>query len=607
MKKTKKLIAICMLIAVMLQCFCITSFAVEQNTEDKATPSGLLYSDIQSTIENYVSENLETTAGMSVAVYDENGTIYEDDFGYTDKENSKLVDKNTVYDWGSVSKLLIWISSMQLAEQGALDLNEDIQTYLPEGFLKNLTYDKKITMIDLMNHQAGFQEMYFTQTVNENKILSLEQALSKNQPKQVYEPRTVTAYSNWGASLAAYIVQNISGMDYAEYVRKNIFEPLDMKHTSINANLSDNMWVKEQREKLICYDINGDKIPNNGDSYCILYPAGSATGTIDDFLVFAKAITPNSNKECPLFKNQETIKEMYTATSYYGDSGVPNNYHGFFANQLGVEILGHGGNTFACSSMLQFDPDTGIGMVVMTNQAHEQVYNYDMYELVFGKFTDSELANIEREVPQGMISAARSVKEGPLSIVGGISVLNYSEEDLNSWWYQDGNRIYGGYSDYFIDTETAIFSTIFALLFMLSGVYGIITLVGGGLICSPIQKRIRRKKGIEKTHSFRKWNYAMSAMMAVIFIDFISMFIRMNMGTTSGNIGSITSYMVQSGIIAFMTLALIVCLISGLIYWFRKGIIDTKLEKTKYCVTILMSLCMLAVILLFDMYQFWAL
>lgn len=607
MKKTKKFIAVCMVIAIMLQCFCITSFAAEQNTEVNKTPSSLSYSDIQSTIENYVSENLETTAGMSVALYDENGVIYKDDFGYTDKENSKLVDEDTVYDWGSVSKLLIWISAMQLAEQGALDLNEDIQTYLPEGFLKNLTYDKKITMIDLMNHQAGFQEMYFIQTVNEDEIVSLEQTLSQNQPKQVYEPGTVTAYSNWGASLAAYIVQNISGVDYAEYVRENIFKPLDMKHTSMNADLSDNMWVKEQREKLICYDINGDKVPNNGDSYCILYPAGSATGTIDDFLTFAKAITPNGNKECPLFKNQETFKEMYTATSYYGDSSVPNNYHGFFANQLGVEILGHGGNTFGCSSMIQFDPTTGLGMVVMTNQAHESVYNYDMYELIFGKFTDSELANIEREVPQGMISAARSVKEGPLSIVSGISVLSYSEEDLNSWWYQDGNRIYGGYSDYFIDTETAIFNFAFALLFILSGVYGIVTLVGGGLICSPIQKRIRRNKGIEKTHSFRKWNYAMSAIMAVIFIDFAFMFVRMNMGTNSGNIGSITSYMVQSGIIAFMAVALIVYLIYGLIYWFKKGIIDTKPEKIKYCVTIFMSVCMLAVVLLFDMYQFWAL
>ena len=322
--------------------------------------------------------------GMSVAVYDENGVIYQSHFGYADKENRLMVDENTVFDWGSVSKTLIWINVMQLVEQGKLDLEEDIRNYLPEGFLTNLTFDEKITMLDLMNHQAGFQEMYLgMQTSNEEEVVSLEEALKSNQPKQVYKPGTVTAYSNWGAALAAYIVQNISGMDYVEYVHKNIFEPLGMEHTSIGAILDDNAWVKQQRENIVGYDINGKKIPGKGISYCLLYPVGSATGTMEDFLTYARAITPNENSDCPLFEKQETLDLLYTATSYYGDSGVPNNYHGFFANQLGVETIGHGGNTFHQSSMLAFDPDSGMGKVVMVNQAHEQVYNYDMYELIF--------------------------------------------------------------------------------------------------------------------------------------------------------------------------------------------------------------------------------
>lgn len=177
------------------------------------------YNEIEQAIEAYVEEYSETTAGMSVAVYDENGVIYQNAFGYADKENGLAVDEDTVYDWGSVSKTLIWISVMQLVEQGELDLEEDIGAYMPQGFLTNLTYDKKITMLDLMNHQAGFQEMYLgVQTVYEEEAVSLEEALRKNQPKQVYEPGTVTAYSNWGAALAAYVVQNISGMDYADYV-----------------------------------------------------------------------------------------------------------------------------------------------------------------------------------------------------------------------------------------------------------------------------------------------------------------------------------------------------------------------------------------------------
>ncbi|MDD6071061.1 MAG: serine hydrolase [Clostridiales bacterium] len=116
-------------------------------------------------------------AGMSVAVYDGNGIIYKNVFGYADKENNIKVDDQTVYDWGSTSKLLIWISVMQLVEQGKLNLQEDIRNYLPEGFLKNLSYDKAITMLDLMNHQAGFQETFFTQTADASKVGSLEEAL----------------------------------------------------------------------------------------------------------------------------------------------------------------------------------------------------------------------------------------------------------------------------------------------------------------------------------------------------------------------------------------------------------------------------------------------
>lgn len=612
MKKIRKTIAMFMLGIMMFQNLVVTSNAAGLGTEEvatteTATPSGISYSDIGTTIENYVTEHTETTVGMSVAVYDENGVIYKNDFGYADKENAQVVDENTVFEWGSVSKLFIWISAMQLVEQGKLDLEEDIRTYLPEDFLKNLTFDKKITMLDLMNHQAGFQEMYLgIMTADENEVIDLEDALRNNQPKQVFEPGTVTAYSNWGAALAAYIVQNISGMDYGEYIRENILTPLGMEHTSVGALLQDNTWVKKQREKLAWYDMDGERIPGEGISYCILYPAGSATGTIDDFLTFAQAITPNSNTTCPLFEKQETLEFMYTATSYYGSSNVPNNYHGFFANQLGVEVLGHGGNTMGCSSMLLFDPDSGMGMVVMVNQAHEQVYNYEMYELFFGKFSDSELANIDREIPQGMLSVARTIKEGPLSFMGAISLTGFSEEDNEYWWYQDGKQIYGGFSDLFVSTGKIIFNLIWFLLFLLAGGYGIVTVIGGGVICSPIQKSIYKRKGIVKSHPFRKWNYAMSGIMAIICGDFLVMFNRLNQGTTSGNMGSVTSYMVQSGIIAIFAVVLIVCLVRGIFDWRKKGIAETRGEKVKYCITAFLSICMIVSIILFDMYQFWA-
>lgn len=70
--------------------------------------------------------------------------------------------------------------------------------------------------------------------------------------------------------------------------------------------------------------------------------------------------------------------------------------------------------------MLQFDPISGVGMVLMTNQAHETIYNYDMYEIIYGKFTDSKLSKIKRDLPKGLILNTRGIITGPLSFLGAM-------------------------------------------------------------------------------------------------------------------------------------------------------------------------------------------
>lgn len=139
----------------------------------KTLPSGLSYGDLPDAIDRYVKNHEETTCGMNVIIYDRDGTIYRRAFGYMDKENSLKSELDTVYEWGSISKLLVWVSVMQLHEAGKIDLHADIRDSLPEGFLKNLSFDEPITMLDLMNHQAGFEDMYFIQTADLGEMESL--------------------------------------------------------------------------------------------------------------------------------------------------------------------------------------------------------------------------------------------------------------------------------------------------------------------------------------------------------------------------------------------------------------------------------------------------
>ena len=106
--------------------------------ETKSTPTGIAYSNIGSTIENWASENPSDYSSFVTAVFDGDEIIYQGAFGLADKENNIAASTDSVYEWGSITKLTVWVSVMQLYEQGRIDLNEDIRTYLPEGFLKNL-------------------------------------------------------------------------------------------------------------------------------------------------------------------------------------------------------------------------------------------------------------------------------------------------------------------------------------------------------------------------------------------------------------------------------------------------------------------------------------
>lgn len=383
----------------------VTTYADEITKEEEATPSGIYYDEVPSTIKEYVTEREGGLASVGVAVFDEDETIYIDSFGYADMENKILSDEETVYEWGSCSKLLAWVSVMQLYEQGKLDLDTDIREYLPVDFLTKIEFNEPITMLDLMNHKGGWQESVFeNQMADEDDLFdSLEEALRYTEPMQTYEPGTVTAYSNWGTTLAAFIVQEISNMDYTEYVHENILEPLSMEHTAVSAHYDDNPWVRQQREKLKTYSIMEGMKESYGTniSWVQLYPAGAVTGTVDDFLIFAKAFV---SEDCPFFEKEDTRRLMFSATSYYGDSDIAKNCHGLWTAEYTVQTLGHGGNTNGCSSMIQFDPVSGLGVVIMTNEAGESAFNYGIPGLLFGDYEGSERAKMYTLSEQSDIS-----------------------------------------------------------------------------------------------------------------------------------------------------------------------------------------------------------
>ncbi len=501
----------------------LSAYAAPAETENLPLPSGLSISELEEQIDALVEGNQETTAAMSVAVFQHDKLLLEKAYGYTNVENNLKTTEESVFEWGSCTKLITWTCVMQLVEQGKLDLNADIRTYLPEGFFKKLSYDTPITLLNLMNHSAGWQES-FTDLFIENAedVKSLEEALQYMEPEQIYEPGTHVAYSNWGTGLAGYIVERVSGQEYSNYVQEHIFTPLGMEHTAISVDLSDNPWVQEQRMAENCYESDGTTL-GTCFYHIPLYPAGMATGTIEDFAKFGQAFVPTEGVASPLFEKQETLDEMLSPSLYFSDDMTARNCHGFWTDEYSVPLLWHNGGTAGSTSWFAYNVDTGVGVVILTNQSAESIYTTGILPMVFGTYeytpsqTPEDISGMYLSLRTCMKGVAKpytlfcymgieSPKDGQYG-ANGMNMVNVGEhhflmdmgEKLFSFFVEedsDGNRVLQMPGADYVEVSAAgvVAQVVLLLLFVLATGYAFVMLIVG--IIRLIRRRRKAFNGI---------------------------------------------------------------------------------------------------------------
>ncbi|MCY7028484.1 serine hydrolase domain-containing protein [Streptococcus sanguinis] len=568
--------------------------------EEQKLPSGTERSQIGQKIQDFVKEHEKTTAGMATTVFDKDGTIYQGSFGYMNKEKGIKADDNSVFEWGSVGKLAIWVSVMQLWEEGKIDLDEDIRTYLPEGFMKTLRYDKPVTMTDLMNHQAGFGES--THAYKEDKGLSIEEILAVNQPEQSYEPGTMTAYSNFSASLAAYIVERISGQDFSAYVHEHIFQPLGMKDTALSADFKENPKIYQKRMEQISYRADGTSM---GTSYFHLglYPAGNAVSTLADFQKFAQALL----KKEKLFKNAETWTTLYTATSNYPGTDMPLNMHGFWTREYGTTLVGHGGNSTGYSSYILLDLKNGIGMTIMTNQDHELVYNYEMPALVFGPKKKTDSATFDK-FQSGNYRSARNFASGPISISRILLYTQFVKKSADNQLLTQNyavvsnqagtEKVTAAYGDSVKVKDSDVMRDWIILILAAIGIVFsfIVFLVRGGL---DLFRLVFKKDPSKTPKHLRIWTYVTSIAGVAVAVNFALFFSALAV--------SDLSFLASWRFMTFAGLGLIlaICAVYPLLAKVGKGIGKGRLFLT--VMTSLSALAIVANILYWSLYQWWAL
>ncbi len=305
----------------------------------------------------------EDIAGAVVVIVKNGSVLFAKGYGYADvKAKVPVSPAGTLFRPGSISKTFTWTAIMQLVQQGKINLDADVNQYL--DFQIPHTFGRPVTVRNLMTHTPGFEEVVKDLMVNHpDELPSLRSFVIAHRPHQIFAPGTIPAYSNYGADLAGYIVQRVSGLPFEEYVQKNIFGPLDMTHAT---------FVQPLPESLKPMMSNGYQVASQDSKPFELVPPnpapdGSLSVSGADMAPFMIAHLQNGKYGDVQILQPQTA-EMMHARQFSMDPAVNGMALGFYEeNRNGLRIIGHGGDLTYFHSDMHLIPSEGLGFFVSYN------------------------------------------------------------------------------------------------------------------------------------------------------------------------------------------------------------------------------------------------
>ena len=332
------------------------------NLFSQSTKTPNTIKDLEDTIQKVLIKN--NIPGAGIAIISGDSIVLLRGFGKADVENKLDVNENTMFRLGSVSKIFVSLAILKLQEDGKLNLKDKISDLIPEINIENPWKDKHpIRIENLLEHTAGLSDWSWAELgSNDPKPKTLKESLEYYPNARVakYVPGTRIQYSNLGVSIAAYIVEKVSGMTYEDYVEKYFFKPLGMK----NATFRNSEQYQKTGAK--CYD-NEILLPYFNSLYrpsaaLIASPKELANllrffihkGEIDSIqLLSNSSINRMERNESLSINNSELFKNQ-------GLGNAPSYYKSFI-------YRGHGGSVPGSNADFQYLPECNLGYAIMIN------------------------------------------------------------------------------------------------------------------------------------------------------------------------------------------------------------------------------------------------
>jgi CubicO group peptidase (beta-lactamase class C family) len=306
-------------------------------------------------------------AGAVVSVVKDGQVLFAKGYGYADVTTKKpVLADQTLFRPGSISKLFTATAVMQLVEQGKLDLDRDVSEYL--DFAIPRTYPDPVTLRRLLTHTAGFEDTLKNLFVaHESDMKPLRTYLLNQMPERIFPPGKVVSYSNYGFTLAGYIVEHVSGEKFERYIDNHILKPLRMTNSTFDQPLPPALTPQMSQGYLTAAKKARDF------EFGEVAPAGALSTTATDMTRFMLAFLQDGTVDGVAILKPETARQMETRQFELHPmlNGLGINFMEYSMN--GQRIIGHGGDTLWFHSDMVLMPDAHVGYFISYNSAGKSV------------------------------------------------------------------------------------------------------------------------------------------------------------------------------------------------------------------------------------------
>ncbi|MEL7221607.1 MAG: serine hydrolase domain-containing protein [Bacteroidota bacterium] len=280
--------------------------------------------------------------------------------GYRDLKSELLFEQHTLNRIASISKSMTAVAALQLYEQGVLDLDEPIQTYLPNYPSRHAS---RITTRQLLLHSSGIGGYESgKEAQNEQEYTSLTEAATVFQDRDlVDEPGNAEHYSTYNYVVLDMVIEAVSGQSFEDYMEEHIWGAIDMENTGVE-HLSESYENKSS----VYYRTKKGKVKlSKTNNLTNRIPGGGFYSTVDDLLSFGHSVIHHQ------LVNESTFEMMMEKPGlpYEGNPyGMGWFLYGENSGGLG-QVYGHTGEQTGCSAVLLILPEVDATVVVMTNTA----------------------------------------------------------------------------------------------------------------------------------------------------------------------------------------------------------------------------------------------